>query len=146
MEIPSPPTIAHIASATLPAAGAYYTSATPYQFWKTRMNGGVRRLTVLTTYTRGGAAGGATVRPVWYFNSPTAQQNVALSAELSTYSASATATAGGTALTVQDTASAVTEATVFTVPAGAVAVKIDCKESGNTAAPGALAVYLLIGD
>src|SRR5688572_11798432 len=59
--------VAHIPSRALEAAGAWYTSATATPLrgsWR-ETRGGVARLSILVTYTRGAAGGYPKLRFVW---------------------------------------------------------------------------------
>ena len=130
------PRTAHLNSATLPAAGAY-TSQTAYTVPE-----GVVSITAYVVYTRGAAGGQVVLRPQWSNGTETAYET-AVSSSVAT---------GGTLRNqielreilspVVNTASAVTFAISFDVPAGATTFNLLAAEVGVTGTPGTCAITL----
>ena len=125
---------AHLASATLPAAGAF-TSQTPYTIPE-----GVVSITAYVTYTRGATGGQVKLRPQWANGTETAYETAV----------SGSAASGGTLRNqtelrellgpIVDTAGAVTFLVSFEVPAGCTTFALYAAESGVTSTPGTCAI------
>lgn len=139
----------HIASVALPAAGAWKTDATPATIlgnW--REHRGAQYLTVIVTYTNGGAGGYPKIRPVWTHAKSGAPSTTRTPRD-TTIDGSATASAPN--ITIDNYATAINmkgltdgsgecNSVVLLIPPDAVAVKIECAEVGNTGAPGTIVV------
>jgi len=126
----------HMASATLPAAGAF-TSPTAYTIPE-----GQSGITAYVSYTRGAVGGQVVLQPKWGNGTETAQETGAVS----------NADSGGTVRQtislfeilgpVVNTASAVVFKIEFVVPPGATTFTLPAAEVGVTGTPGTAAIAL----
>ena len=145
--------IAHIASRTLEAAGAWYTSATPLVLrgsWGEN-RGDIARLAILVTYTRGAAGGYPKLRFVW---THTISGTAGTTVEARDTTNNGTATVSSGALQIDnyrtevlckgfsDLASIDSEVIPIEVPPGATHLKVEAAEVGNTGTPGTIAVAI----
>lgn len=125
---------AHLASATLPAAGAF-TSQTAYTVPE-----GLTQITAYVTYTRGDTAGTVLLRPQWENGTEVAR--VTATASTTASSENQRDTLGFREFVSPSVSGAITFAIVFDVPAGVTAFKLIAAELGATATPGTCAITL----
>lgn len=142
---------AHIASVTLPAAGAWKTDAAAQGIpgsW--RESRGTKSVSVLVTYTAGASGGYPKIRPVWTHVSGADGTTQFLARDTTN---NGTATASAPNITVDNylsvfalkgltDGSAEKASVMLIVPPDAVALKIECAEVGNTGTPGTILVHL----
>lgn len=125
---------AHLASAVLPAAGAF-TSQTPYTVPE-----GVTQITAYITYTRGDTGGTVLLRPQWANGTETAREAVTVSTSAS--SENQRDTLGFREYVSPSVSGAIVFRIVFDVPAGATTFVLFAAELGATATPGTCAITL----
>lgn len=143
--------VAHIPTEALPASGNWKTDATPLALggsWRVNP-GGIARLAVLVTYTRGGAGGYPKLRFVWT-HALKGSNGATTQTARSTTNNAVTVSSGSllidnlrTELLLKgfsDLASIDTDVVLLDVPPGASHIKVECAEVGNTGAPGTIVV------
>ena len=140
----------HIASVTLPAAGAWKADATASGLpgaWR-NTTPGARYITVIVTYTAGGSGGYPKIRAVWTHAAAEAGGSIRRPRDTTT---DGSATASAPNITVNNYATVVNmkgltdgvsevNSIVLQVPPDAAAVKIECAEVGATATPGTIII------